>query len=168
MSEGPATARQGYRGYIASRPVGGIRVAQSLQNLAVRDYAARHGLTFLLSATEYRMPNCYMVLEQVLDAAPRLDGIICFSLFMLPSRRERRANIWHRILAAGCTLHGALEGIAVTDAADIRRVEDLLATAAMLGDGGGWATAGQDRLSNHVDRGLAKQLIPERGGGERA
>lgn len=125
--------RQGYRGYIASRPVGGSRVAQSLQNLAVRDYAARHGLPFLLSATEYRMPGCYMVLEQVLDEAPRLNGIICFSLFMLPTRRQRRADIWHRVLTAGCTLHGALEGISVAGTADIHRVEDLLAASAMLG-----------------------------------
>lgn len=138
----------GFRGYIASRPVAGTRVAQSLQNLAVRDYAARHGLPFQLSATEYCMPGCYMVLEQVLDDLPRLGGIIAFSLFMLPARRERRAQVWRRLLEAGAELHGALEGIAVRAAADVERVETLLATAAALGGGPQAITSsGADRNS---------------------
>ena len=55
--------RFGYRGYIASRPVRGLAQPQHVQNLVVRDYASRAKLPYLLSATEYAMPGCYMVLE---------------------------------------------------------------------------------------------------------
>ena len=115
----------GYRGYIASRPILGERAPQHVQNLVVRSYAQRRGLTFLLSATEWVMDECHMVLGQVLDEIQTLDGIIAYSLFMLPADPERRAPIWRRILGTGRSFHGALEGIAVTDSAGVDRVEDL-------------------------------------------
>jgi sporadic carbohydrate cluster protein (TIGR04323 family) len=115
----------GYRGYLASRPVRGQRTPQHVQNLVIRDYAQRHGLAFKLSAAEYAMPSCYMVLEAVLDELDRLEGIICFSLFMLPERPERRAEIYRRVLRRGRSLHGALEGLAVRDARDVARLEDI-------------------------------------------
>lgn len=117
--------RLGYRGYIASRPVAGERTAQHVQNLVVRDYARRKGLTFLLSATEYAMPECYMMLEQVLDELPGIEGVICYSLGMLPDDPVRRREVWRGVLDAGASLHGALEGIAVHSEADVTRVEDI-------------------------------------------
>jgi sporadic carbohydrate cluster protein (TIGR04323 family) len=116
---------KGYRGYIASRPILGERAPQHVQNLVVRNYAQRRGLTFLLSATEWAMDECHMILGQVLDEIETIDGIIAYSLFMLPADRERRAPIWRRILEAGRSFHGAVEGIAVTDQAGVDRVEDL-------------------------------------------
>jgi sporadic carbohydrate cluster protein (TIGR04323 family) len=115
----------GYRGYIASRPILGERAPQHVQNLVVRNYAQRRGLTFLLSATEWVMDECHMVLGQVLDEIDTIDGIIAYSLFMLPADPERRAPMWRRILGAGRSFHGALEGIAVSDWAGVDRVEDL-------------------------------------------
>ncbi len=117
--------RHGFRGYIASRPVRGARTPQHVQNLVVRDYAERHGLHFKLSATEYAMPSCYMVLEAVLDELDSLEGIVCFSLFMLPERAERRREVYRRVLEHGCSLHGALENLAIGEAADVSRVEDI-------------------------------------------
>ena len=64
--------QKGYRGYVFSRPVDSHRVPQHIQNLVIRDYAARRKLHYLLSATEYAMPGCYLILEQVLaDLAAR-------------------------------------------------------------------------------------------------
>ena len=130
--------RDGHRGYIASRAVRGQVWPQHVQNLAVRDYAQRNGLHYLLSATEYAMPACYMNLDSVLAELDRIQGIICFSLFMLPQRRERRAAIYERIFAAGANLHGALENMAIADPADAARLEDIfsvdrcMATAAAV------------------------------------
>jgi sporadic carbohydrate cluster protein (TIGR04323 family) len=115
----------GYRGYIASRPVRGDRIPQHVQNLVVRDYVQRTGLTFKLSAVEYAMPGCYMMLETVLDELPTLDGIVCYSLFMLPQRAEARDAVYRRVLGAGRSLHGALEGTAIRDWDDARRLEDI-------------------------------------------
>lgn len=122
----------GYRGYIASRPIMGERTPQHVQNLVVRDHARRRGLTFLLSATEWAMDGCHRVLEQVLDELLDLDGVIAYSLFMLPVDSGERARIWDRILGAGKDFHAALEGIVVTCPTDVARVEDLWLARSIL------------------------------------
>ncbi|KIL97723.1 hypothetical protein CCC_00784 [Paramagnetospirillum magnetotacticum MS-1] len=117
--------RFGYRGYISSRPIGGDRVPQAVQNLTVRDYARRRGLDFLLSATEYAMPDCTMMLEQVLDEMAGLGGAILYSLAQLPDDRARRRDILERALASGGVLHAALEDLKLASGDDLRRWEDI-------------------------------------------
>jgi sporadic carbohydrate cluster protein (TIGR04323 family) len=148
-------SRAGHRGYIASRPVRGILWPQHVQNLVVRDYCQRHGLHYLLSATEYAMPACYMNLEAVLDEAPRLAGVALFSIYMLPERRERRRAVVDRLFEAGADLHGALEGVAVRDRDDAARLEDLfqvedLAAAAPVDELGAWLAGGDGRRLRSV------------------
>lgn len=126
MSDAPAVKpRAGWRGYIASRPIDGSRTPQHVQNLVIRDYAARLGLAYKLSATEYAMPHCYMMLEQVLAELPELEGVIVYSLFMLPERKERRRAVYRRVLDAGAALHAAVEGLTLANEADIDRLEDI-------------------------------------------
>jgi sporadic carbohydrate cluster protein (TIGR04323 family) len=119
--------RLGYRGYVASRPVRGQLWPQGVQNLVIRDYARRNGLAYLLSAVEYAMPGCYMNLETVLEELDRIEGVLLFSLFMLPQRPERRRAIYDRVFAAGASLHGALENLSVREEGDVARVEDIFA-----------------------------------------
>ena len=54
------------RGYIFCRSFMGERAPQHVQNIVIRDYCERNGLNYLLSATEYAMPQCYIMLEEVL------------------------------------------------------------------------------------------------------
>jgi sporadic carbohydrate cluster protein (TIGR04323 family) len=124
--------RAGFRGYIASRPVQGTSFPQRLQNLAVRDYAARIGVTYKLSATEYAMSGCYMMLASLVEELPQLEGIIAFSAFMLPQHAERRRALYARVLGAGAQLHAALENLALRSSADLGRWEDLIGVAAAL------------------------------------
>jgi len=121
------TAMQGgYRGYIGSRPVRGERTPQQVQNLVIRDYAQRNGIAFKLSATEYAMPGCYMMLNAVMEELPTLDGIILFSMFMLPNDESKRRRIYTQILEQGRELHAALENLTLRSAVDIGRLEDIL------------------------------------------
>lgn len=76
------------RGYIFSRPFMGERVPQHVQNLVIRDYCKRTGLQFLLSATEYAMVDCHLILEQILDELVNLHGLIAYSLFQLPEKNK--------------------------------------------------------------------------------
>ncbi len=117
---------EGYRGYIFSRPFLGERAPQHIQNLAIRDYARKNGLAYKLSATEYAMPGCHMMLEQIMgEELPSLKGIICYSIFQLPADPADRARIYGRVVAAGAELHGALEELVVRDEPSARRVEDI-------------------------------------------
>lgn len=115
----------GVRGYIGSRPYAGQRTPQHVQNLVIRDYCQRNGLTYLLSATEYAMPGCYMMLSQVLEELPTLSGFCAFSLFMLPDDRQSRADVYRRILDTGKTFHAAVENLSIADESDVRRIEDI-------------------------------------------
>lgn len=121
----PTSGRRGHRGYIGSRPYFGERAPQHVQNLVIRDYCQRHQYQYLLSVTEYAMPGCYMMLEEVLREASSLSGVVLFSLFMLPARADRRLRIYERLLDLGATLHGALEDLTVASALDIQRTEDI-------------------------------------------
>lgn len=118
--------RIGYRGYIASRDVNGNTVPQRVQNLVVRDYARNKNLAFKLSAAEYIMNNCHMILEDVLGELPKLEGVIMYSLFMLPNDKKRRRATLERIVDQGCVLHAALENLSVRTHDDIARIEDIL------------------------------------------
>lgn len=120
-----ATGRFGYRGYIGSRPYLGQNPPQHVQNLVIRDFCRRKGFDFLLSATEYAMPSCHMMLNQVLAELPVLQGVVLYSLFMLPRDTDKRRAIYRRVLDGGASLHGAVEGQSIHGAADAARVEDI-------------------------------------------
>ena len=126
--------QKGYRGYVFSRSVDNHRVPQHIQNLVIRDYAQRRKLLYLLSATEYAMPGCYLILEQVVDELAALDGVILYSMFMLPPQAEERERIYRRVLVAGCRMHSAVEGFVLADEADIERWENVLRTANICRD----------------------------------
>jgi len=116
----------GFRGYIASRPIRDERMPQQVQNLVIRDYAVRNDLAFKLSATEYAMPGCFMMLNAVMEELPSLDGVILFSMFMLPTDRAARRRIYAQILDQGRELHAALENVVFRSPAEVARFEDIL------------------------------------------
>ena len=124
----------GHRGYIASRAVNGNRVPHHVQNLVVRDYANRHDLQYLLSATEMSPENCFIVLNDVLRSLDKISGIILYSLFMLPKNFDARARIYGLLLQNGKTLHAAVENIAINTENDIQRLEEIFSLARLLDD----------------------------------
>jgi sporadic carbohydrate cluster protein (TIGR04323 family) len=124
--------RDGFRGYISSRPVRGTPFPQRVQNLVVRTYAARHDLRYKLSLVEYVMPGCFMMLHSLLDELPKLDGVILFSMFMLPSGRREREKLYTRLLEHGAHLHAALEDVVVRTRTDIPLFEDTIQVAQTL------------------------------------
>ena len=103
-----------------------------MQNLVVRDYAARKGLRYLLSVVEHAMPGSYMILADALGALESLDGIVVFSAFMLPPEPQRRAQIYARFFETKTALHAALENLVIAAPADVERFESMLLVAGAL------------------------------------
>jgi sporadic carbohydrate cluster protein (TIGR04323 family) len=122
------------RGYIFSRPFMGERVPQHVQNLVIRDYCERNKLQFLLSATEYAMPNSHLILAQVIDELAQIDGLVAYSLFQLPETPSRRHWVYDQAIVqrSGKTLHFAVEGLRVATVADCERIETLWQTRQTL------------------------------------
>ena len=113
----------GFRGYIFSRPFMGERVPQHVQNMVIRDYCKKQGLQYLLSATEYAMPNSHLILQQVLDELSELDGIIFYSLFLLPEDTTERDRVIQIILKKEKTIYFAVEGLRISNIPEYERIE---------------------------------------------
>ena len=122
------TEKKSCRGYIFSRPIGTDRTAQHVQNLVIRSYAEKNNIMFKLSATEYQMPGSYLMLNQVMDELDLIDGVILYSMFMLPEDAEKRQKIYSRVLDTGSSLHGALESIALHTVEDAKLWENIYET----------------------------------------
>ena len=115
----------GVRGYIFSRPFMGERVPQHVQNLVIRDYCKKQGLQYLLSATEYAMANSYLILKEVLEELPKLDGIVFYSLFLLPDDSLERDRVIQIILKKEKTVYFAVEGLKISNKKEHDRIEAI-------------------------------------------
>lgn len=116
------------RGYIFSRPFRSERAPQHVQNLVLRDYCQRHQAVYLLSSVEYRLPGSYLMLAQLLGDMADMDGLVFYSLRMLPDVRTARVALYNQVLTAGKSLHFAVEDQAIRQSSDIDRIEDILLT----------------------------------------
>lgn len=117
--------KNGWRGYIFSRTIGGQMIPQRVQNLVLRVYAEKNGLLYLLSATEYHIPGSYMMLESLYPDLPKLEGLMFYSLNMLPESRIRRLRLYDAVLSARCGLRFALEELSLAKTDDIAMLEDV-------------------------------------------
>lgn len=112
----------------------GRSTPQHIQQLVIRDYCTKRGMRFLLSATEYCMPGCTLILDAVLAELDALDGIVMYSLYQLPTDRAKRQRMYESLFAKGAELHCAAENIAIRNWDDAGRMEDIwLVRDAMVG-----------------------------------
>ncbi len=125
-------ARWGYRGYVSCREFGGLRIPVPVQTIVLRDYCARHGLTYKLHVNENEFPHSYMVLDGMMRSLDDIQGILMFSMFMLPQRAARRREIYDRVLAEGIELRLVLEDFMIRQADDVQPIEDVLAARLLL------------------------------------
>ena len=68
----------------------GERAPQYVQNIILRDYCGKKGFELLLAATEYAMPDSFMILESVLADLDSVDGVVFYSLYQLPTKAKQR------------------------------------------------------------------------------
>lgn len=122
----------GYRGYVFSRPIGDHRVPQHIQNLVIRDYATQRNLRYLLSGVEYRMDDSFIMLNELLDELDSTEGIILYSMFMLPHDYKHRSDIFEKVIEAKASLHAAVEGISLARADDILRWQNIFSVAQII------------------------------------
>jgi sporadic carbohydrate cluster protein (TIGR04323 family) len=67
-----------------------------------------------------------MILQELVGSIQSVEGIVLFSIFMLPKSARERMRIYDAVLSAGRSIHGALEDIAIKKREDVERVEDIL------------------------------------------
>ena len=113
------------RGYIFSRPFLGERVPQHVQNLVIRDYCKKNQFQFLLSATEYAMPNSDIMLKQVISELDKINGIVAYSIFQLPINREDRVIAIRSILEQKKEIHFACEDMRIQNNEDFEKIQNI-------------------------------------------
>ena len=113
------------RGYIFSRPFLGERVPQHVQNLVIRDYCKKNQFQFLLSATEYAMPNSDIMLKQVISELDKINGIVAYSIFQLPINLEDRVVAIRSILEQKKEIHFACEDMRIQNNEDFEKIQNI-------------------------------------------
>lgn len=120
------TNRIGFRGYVTSRDFGGFVIPVPLQSLALRDYCSRHSMVYVLPVNENSFPNSYMVLEGLIKDLSAYEGVIMYSMRMLPKRVERRREIYKKIFSQACSLHIVLEDMVIKSSYEENQLEELI------------------------------------------
>ena len=115
----------GYKGYLSTRPFGGDRVPQHVQNIVIRNYCLDNNLHYVFGAVEVVMPQCHMILELLLDELPDIDGIVCYSLFQFPESQQRRREIFDQVLNNKKSIHFAVEGLFASRPIHVDRLLDI-------------------------------------------
>jgi sporadic carbohydrate cluster protein (TIGR04323 family) len=71
------------------------------------------------------MANSHIILQQVLDDLHKLDGIIFYSLFLLPEDTIERNRVIQIILKKEKTIYFAVEGLRISNIVEYERVETI-------------------------------------------
>mgnify|MGYP003765412205 CR=1 FL=1 len=117
--------KNGFRGYIFSRPFMGERVPQHVQNIIIRDYCAKNNMHYLLSATEYSMENSSLILKQLINDLSSIEGVVAYSLFQMPEDNFERQSIFDKIISLNKEIHFAVEGLSLYNNDSLNRIEDI-------------------------------------------
>ncbi len=124
--------KKSYRGYIFGRPFFGERVPQSVQNLVIRNYCENQKVNFLLSKAEYVIYDSYSILDYIIENLKKVDGVVFYSILMLPKNQLYRKKIYKKIILNKKKLCFALENVSIKNEKDISRIEDIINTRIVL------------------------------------
>lgn len=117
--------KKGYRGYIFSNKIGDSFIPQRVQNLVIKDYAIRNKLFYKLSATEYKSKE-QIHLKNVLKKIHEIEGMIFYSIFMLPENTITRNKIYNKFILNNKKIHFALEEMVIKNKNDIKMIEEII------------------------------------------
>lgn len=124
-----------FRGYISSRKLSdNSNVDQSIQNLIIRNSCEKHNIKFMLSATEYGMKDCYLMLNQVISELKKnkFDGIAFFSIDQLPKNIAERKKIYEIVRTNKKKILMSMENILINNENDIKKFENLIKIKLLL------------------------------------
>ena len=108
-------------GYIFSRKINNNYIPQKVQNLVIRDYCFRNNFNLILSATEYKSQNSFLMLDSLCNKKKKYNGVVLYSLSMLVEM-TKYWNLLEKFLKKEIYVYFALEEIVICKKKDI---EDL-------------------------------------------
>tara|TARA_B100000787_G_scaffold103265_1_gene76460 strand:+ start:161 stop:571 length:411 start_codon:yes stop_codon:yes gene_type:complete len=116
------------RGYIFSRNFSdGSFVDQSIQNSVIRQACEKNLYNFKLSATEYGMKNCFLMLEKLIEDLKNnnIDGLAFYSIYQLPTG-EIKKKLFDIVLKKKKNIFFSKQDILVKNKDDINELDELI------------------------------------------
>lgn len=116
------------RGYIFSRDFSdGSFVDQSIQNSVIRQACEKNLYNFKLSATEYGMKNCFLMLEKLIEdlKSKNIDGLAFYSIYQLPAG-EIKKKLFDIVLKKKKKIFFSKQDILVKNKNDINKLDELI------------------------------------------
>ena len=127
-----------YRGYAFSRPFGDFVMPVPAQNSCMREFAYRHGVSYVPPQLEHKFNNCAMQLYGSIVASKRGDTIIMYSFEILYSLSTKARDVVMNAELAGVRLGFVLENAFVSTLSEFdtmasgRRLRNFLASKEYL------------------------------------
>ena len=124
-----------FKGYVSSRKLlDQTLVQQSVQNLVIREACKKRGFNYQLSATEYGMENCFLILNQITNDLNKgkFSGIAFYSIEQLPKEQKSREKIYKVAIKHKKKLLFSLEDILVENQKDVKTFENLYKIKSLL------------------------------------
>jgi sporadic carbohydrate cluster protein (TIGR04323 family) len=90
------------------------------------NYCKKKKFHYLLSATEYKSENSYLILYELLKNLSLFDGILFYSIFQRPVDKIERIKIYSILLKKKKSLYFALENLRISKQEDINTVEKII------------------------------------------
>ena len=103
----------------------GERAPQHVQNIVIRDFCSKNSLHYLLSASEYKMKNSFLILKGIVSNMKDIDGIAAYSIFQLPSNNDHRNKILNKIIKKKKIIFFAVEQMKVSNKKEISRISSI-------------------------------------------
>jgi len=113
------------KGYIFSRPFLDERAPQHIQNIIIREFCKKKNLHYSLSAVEYAMSDSHKTLYQLIKDLKKLDGIVAYSVFQLPTDNEERNKILNKVISKKKFFYFALEDLKLTNKEDLKKIDNI-------------------------------------------
>ena len=113
------------KGYIFSRSFMGERAPQHVQNIVIRDFCNKNSLQFLLSDSEYKMKDSFIILKNIISKIKNYDAVIAYSIFQLPEKETERNKILEKVIKNKKEFYFAVEQIKMKNKKDIKKINKL-------------------------------------------
>ena len=118
-----------FKGYISSGSLSDNSIVdQSIQNMVIWNSCEKRGLQYHLSATEYGISNCFLVLNQILKDLKKnkYEGVAFYSLAQLPLNFNKRKKIYEATVSRGKQILFSLENLLINNKEKIEDIEQII------------------------------------------
>lgn len=117
------------KGYNFSRPFFGERAPEHVQTIINNHYCKKKNYIYSMPVTEYNGENSTQMLFEELKNIKNYDGLLFYSLLMLPSDAKKRNYLYNKIISNKKELHFAVEDLSIKNKKDISKIDNLFLLA---------------------------------------